>query len=40
MALSLVACGGGSDGSSAVANLPPTVTLTSPGNGTPGNRWC
>ena len=38
LSLSLAACGGGSDsGSSAVVNLPPTVTLAPPGNGTPGN---
>ncbi len=35
--LSLAACGGGSDGGAAVVNLPPSVMLAAPGNGTPGN---
>ena len=35
--LSLAARGRGGDGGTAVTNLAPTVSLASPGNGTPGN---
>ncbi|MEO8310314.1 MAG: PQQ-dependent sugar dehydrogenase [Caldimonas sp.] len=33
----LGACGGGSEDNAAVANVPPSVTLAAPANGTPGN---
>ena len=36
VAAACAGCGGGSD-NAAIANLPPTVALAPPGNGTPGN---